>query len=320
MNDIATAGLMDSEQRCFRVGQVYEICLLLMIAYSTWTAHPMPLDPTQKVQALSVVGNVFGTESVLGALQILPVLKVSLLAMLFLWITRQARRWTFVLAPLTFIMLMSCVVETQYFVRHQSNFAAVAFIVLGATRFYGAVPDKLQQAALNKPRSRSKDLFASNALPKWAFLLMIFYIGISYTMSALTKIHFSGWQWSDGSALMVWLDTWALDPNNFLTQLISGNVYVAAVMQTTTLVVELCACLMLLFPKLRPICGIALVGFHVSVEYLMGFGFYANIFLDFYLLIVCFGVAEYRFGLADVFPLDRTNPSPASPASGVVTQ
>ena len=310
MSDMLSTSSMKSEQTCFTVGQVYEFCLLLVIAYATWMASPTRLDPAYKLQALSVVGNLFGTDPVLRALSFMPVLKVALLAMLLLWITRQAQRWTFVLAPLTFILLMSCVVETQYFAQHQSNFAAVAFLVLGVTRFYAATPDELHQGVSKKANSKRIDPFASNALPQWAFLLLIFYIGISYTMSALTKLHFSGWQWCNGQSLMVWVDSWSLDPNNPLKRLISGNVYVASLMQTTTFVVELCAILMLLFPKLRPICGIALVGFHLSVEYLMGLGFYPNIFLDFYLLVVCFGVSEYRIGLADVFP-SRVNPSPA---------
>ena len=310
MNDMLTNGSMPSEQGHLRIDQVYQLGLLLVIAYATWTASPTPLDPASKTQALSVIGNVFGADFALRAIQFLPVLKLSLLAMLFLWITRQAQRWTFVLAPLTFILLMSCVIETQYFARHQTNFAAMAFVVLGATRFYAADPNQLQQGVLNKPKSPSINPMASDALPQWAFLLLIFYIGISYTMSGLTKLHFSGWQWSDGRALMIWVDTLSLNPNNFLTRLISGNVYIAAIMQTTTFVVELCAILMLPFPKLRPIFGIALVGFHLSVEYMMGYGFYANIFLDFYLLIVCFGVSKYRVGLADVFAVRALRDQP----------
>ena len=310
MNDMLATGSIESEQTGFRIGQAYEFCLLLVIAYETWMASPLSFDPTLKTQALSVVGNLFGTEPVLQALHFLPVLKLSLMAMLCLWITRQAQRWTFVLAPLTFILLMSCVVETHFFARHQTNFAAVAFVVLGATRFYAAGPKELRNGALNKSKSANIDPFTKNALPQWAFLLLIFYIGISYTMSALTKLHFSGWQWCNGHALMMWADRWSCNPDNFLKQLISGNSYIAAIMQTTTFVVELSAVLMLLFPKLRPICGIALVGFHVSVDYLMGVGFYGNIFLDAYLLIVCFGVSEYRVGLADVL-FNRANPSTA---------
>ena len=51
---------------------------------------------------------------------------------------------------------------------------------------------------------------------------------------------------------------------------------------------------MFFMPRLRVILGVILVGFHLSIEMLFGFGFYANIFLDLDILVLCYAVPQYR--------------------------
>ena len=133
-------------------------------------------------------------------------------------------------------------------------------------------------------------------LPGWCFMLLVYYIGISYTYSGLSKLYFSGFSWADGSSLMMWVEAWATGRENPLYELLTNHHWLARMLQTTTLVAELFAILMLFIPRLRPVLGLIFVGFHLSIELLFDFGFFANIFLDTYILIVCFVIPEYRIG------------------------
>ena len=125
-------------------------------------------------------------------------------------------------------------------------------------------------------------------------MVLVFYIGVSYTFSGIEKLYCSGLQWGDGRALMMWVDVHATNRDNILFEAIVGSHLIAFVLQMTTLVAEAAGLLMLFVPGLRVILGIILVGFHVSIELLFGFGFYANIFLDFHILILCYCVPQYR--------------------------
>ena len=181
--------------RCFEVG------LLLLVAYFTWIAALSPIANETKIQALSLVGLFIDPDSLISA-RLLIALKLIMTVLLALWLFKRANRFVYALAPLVFILLMSSVVETHYFVRHQTNFCAMAFVVLGAARFFGSRP--------------GRDFDAVDPLPAWAFMSLVFYIGISYTFSGIEKLYYSGLQWGDGRALMMWVDVHATNRDSIL--------------------------------------------------------------------------------------------------------
>lgn len=271
------------------VAMVYEFGLLLIITLTVICVSPLAVDPALKLQPLSLLGMVIPTDflmlpAVHAILQILTLIAIGL------WVLKKATRWIYVATPILFIAFMSTVVESHYFIHHQSHFAAMALVLLGAARFSGSKPTK--DLATND--SNTNQSAPVDPLPGWCFMLLVYYIGISYTFSGISKLYYSGWAWGDGSSLMMWVEAKASGRDNLLFELLTNHHWLASTLQTTTLITELFAILFLFIPRLRPIFGLVFVGFHLSIEILFGFSFIPNIFLDAYILIVCFMVPEYR--------------------------
>ena len=266
------------------VAAVYEIGLLLIVLYTVISESPLAIDPDSKLVPLSVLGMAIDTNFLLLA-PVSMVLKLLTCIAIGMWLLKQGGRWIYIAAPALFIAFMSTVVESQYFVRHQSHFCAMAFVLLGAARFSGTrKSDDSNQST--KP--------VVDPLPGWCFMLMVYYIGLSYTFSGIAKLCYSGIGWANGSSLMMWVESMASGRDNLLFDLLTNHHWLASALQTTTLAAELFAIVILLAPRLRPVFGLVFVGFHMSIEILFGYGFFANIFLDTYILIVCFMVPEYR--------------------------
>ena len=263
------------------VASVYEICLLLIIGFSICVKAPIVIDLADKLQPVTLLG-LMVPPSVLLMPSVSMLLRILAFAALAMWILKIGSRWIYIVAPILFIAFMSTVVESHYFVEHHTHFCATAFVLLGAARFVGARQPDVDGHSKVDP------------LPKWCFMLLLYYIGISYTFSGICKLYYSGLSWGDGSSLMMWVETGAINRDNLLFQLLTSHHWLASILQTTTLLAESLAVLVLFVPRLRPLFGLTLVGFHLSIELLYGFGFYSNIFLDTYILIVCFLVPEYR--------------------------
>ena len=261
------------------IARFFEIGMLFLVAHFTWVATHSPIAIETKVQALSAVGLFIDPASLISA-RLLIALKILMFALLALWLSKRANRVVYALAPFVFILMMSSVVETHYFVKHQTNFCAMAFVVLAAARFFGS--------------KKGQNFDSVDPLPSWAFMTLVFYIGVSYTFSGIEKLYCSGLQWGDGRALMLWVDVHAAHCDNILFDAIVGSHLFASILQMTTLVAETAGLMMLFVPRLRVILGVILVGFHVSIELLFGFGFYANIFLDAHILILCYFAPQYR--------------------------
>jgi len=124
----------------------------------------------------------------------------------------------------------------------------MAFVLLGAAKFAGT-----RQADVNSDSN-------ADPLPQWCFMLLLYYIGISYTFSGICKLCYSGLSWGDGSSLMMWVEADAINRDNLVFQLLTSHHWLASILQTTTLIAEVIS----------------------------------NIFLDTYILIICFLVPEYR--------------------------
>jgi hypothetical protein len=278
----ASTKLSDSAIRKL-MGRGFELGLLGVALYYSCTATSLPIDPGAKTAALSVIGWLIGAEKLLS-IPLLP-LKFAMIVLLSGWAFGKLPRFLYLATPVCFILLMSCVVETHYFTQHQTNFCAMCLMVIGAVKFIGSAGGKI--------------ISTVDPLPRWAFSLLLYYIAISYTFSGFMKIYQSGFGWADGKSLMMWVDVNAISRDNLLFESLTSSRPLATIMQLTTLIAELGAFLILLVPKARIPLGCLLVGFHVSVEFLMGLGFYGNIFIDFYLLVVCYCAIDYRITMKD---------------------
>ena len=110
------------------------------MAYFTWIAALSPIANETKIQALSLVGLFIDPNSLISA-RLLIALKLIMTAMLALWLVQRANRFVYVLAPLVFIL--PSVVETHYFVRHQTGSDFLRDLVACKTRGVFAVDTDL---------------------------------------------------------------------------------------------------------------------------------------------------------------------------------
>ena len=252
------------------LGHVFYCGVLIIAAYQCVT---LTVDPIagEKVINSSLLGLVVGGENIscLGASVVLRLVASGMLLMA----TVVRKPWTVTAATALFGLVMSSMVETHYFVRHQSNIVLVSLIVLTMVSWF----------------DRRK-----HPLPTWAAMAILFVLTVGYTHSGLAKLQHSGFAWADGGSLVFWLseltpyaDAWWLQPA-FEYPLI------ATMGQAIVLAAELLAVGAFFIPRLRPWVGFILVGFHLSIEYLMGLQFYGNIFIDAFVLILCQRCPRYR--------------------------
>jgi hypothetical protein len=118
----------------------------------------------------------------------------------------------------------------------------------------------------------------SPVYPRWVYALSVFYIGLFYGLSGLGKLLTSGLAWPNGVSLQLWASLWG-DPDSFWTRLILSNRTFARGLQICTLVGETSGFLAIVSPRLRPLVGFALVGFHYGAICVFSWGFHANMVL-----------------------------------------
>ena len=271
--ELAT-GNFEAPSRRRLVASAYEICLLILVFLTVYCETAYDIDPAIKLQPMTVLGMVIPPWVLM-----LPAVSTSLKLLVFtalaLWVLKKGTRWVYIAAPILFISYMSTAAETAYFVHHQSHFCAIAFALMGAAKFWGSAPGKTEAINSNAAQSSSVD-----PLPRWCYMLLIYYIGISYTFAGCTKLYYSGFSWGDGSSLMMWLDALGQNRDNLLFDLLTKHHWLASILQTTTLVAEVAGILVLFMPRMRPVLGLVFVGFHLSIELLFSYNFFSNVFLD----------------------------------------
>ena len=311
--------------------QVLEYTVLLLAGYTALVAAPEPLRP--KVQNVSLLGYLFPVAR-FGTPVVFHTLKAFQFVTLLGWLLAnrgRASRAVYLVSPVILCLLTSLVVETQFFVHHQPNFCVIAFILLGVVRFIhlSQPPSTLAggwggAAEAETGPGRGPDTGCAEhsptvcgiVLPPWTYFLFLYYISLSYTYSGLTKIWYSGWDWANGSSLMFWVAHFAPYRDTWLYAVITEHFWLAWIMQVVTFFVETFCLVVIFWPHARPIFGLLLVGFHLSVETLFGFHFYANILLDALILIGYYAIPEYRITASD-FLRWLTTPSDAQVGKGL---
>tara|TARA_R110002049_G_scaffold4601_5_gene32085 strand:- start:127978 stop:128919 length:942 start_codon:yes stop_codon:yes gene_type:complete len=257
--------------------QLLQATVLVLVGWYTIDASLDVMDA--KAERLSVLGYLFPEAAFTQHALFVSLQCVTAIAFA-LWMLptiTQRGRVIFLLAPFAFLLMNSVAVETHYFTRHQTHFCAVAFLLLGIVRFTNDRPGQ-----------------PTRTLPQWAYFLLLYYICVTYSYSGVAKIENSGIGWGNGSSLMFWVDRWAEDRDSLLFRMITGNVWIAMLMQNTAFLAELFCAAALFIPRLRPVFGAVLIGFHCSIELLFGLGFYANIMLDAIILVGFWMLPDYQ--------------------------
>lgn len=110
--------------------------------------------------------------------------------------------------------------------------------------------------------------------------IILFFMGFGYTTAAISKLVVTGFNWSDGRHLWMWmteksvdnLSKFGLHEYNFLQQMAFVSVPVATASLTFGLIAELFGFL-IWFKKLRPFVVLAVMGLHLGIFLTMNIWF-----------------------------------------------
>lgn len=123
-----------------------------------------------------------------------------------------------------------------------------------------------------------KDFWSKRSYPEWVHWSSVCVISIFYGYSGLSKLLYSGLEWPNGVTLQLWTLMWG-DKKSSITELILSNRQIAAVVQSIVLIAECLAPFAIISKKIRVICGVVLVGFHVINERVFHLDFWGNAIL-----------------------------------------
>jgi hypothetical protein len=112
--------------------------------------------------------------------------------------------------------------------------------------------------------------------PRWVYQLSLFYVCLFYGFSGWTKLLTSGPGWANGVSMQIWVHLFKAS-DSIWSQLILDNRYAARGLQAATLIAEAGTPLALFFPRLRPLFGLALIGFHYGAIAVFGWAFHGNV-------------------------------------------
>jgi len=130
----------------------------------------------------------------------------------------------------------------------------------------------------------------------FAFGFLIFFLGLAYTSSAISKLIGTGVTWIDGNHLWLWISEKSVDVlagygtfnYSFIQELALSNRFIATVILSFGLLTELTAFL-LWWKKLRPYIITLVIGMHLGIYYSMNI-----FFLSYMIELVIVGYPWYR--------------------------
>jgi hypothetical protein len=196
-----------------------------------------------------------------------------------LWAAGRAVPWSGWLAALSFTAVVALYAENSSQLTHVAHLTNTLLLVYAA--WWHANRGEIRAARA------AGHFWATPLYPRWAYSLSVFSVGLFYGLSGLTKWRTSGSAWPNGVSLQLWATLWG-DPNSVWTRLVLSQRHFAAALQWAALLGETAGFLAIVSTRLRPLVGLALIGFHVGQIAVFGWGFHANmvllalVFLPFY--------------------------------------
>lgn len=254
-----------------RYGQLSLWCLIATGIYYTLIAQIEPRAIEQIVSPAALLpAEIWQSDTIFLFLKILSI------GGLLLWALNFSTPTMALLGTSGLTAVVACAVTGQIYVRHQPHVINMLLI------FYAIWC--LTRAGERQFAPRLWGFGRAAPYPEWLFALCVLYLSTTYTFSGLTKLMSSGLDWPNGISLQLWCLGGASD-GNIARSLCLFDSRVAATLQAIVLFAESTCILAYRFPRLRPIYGLTLIGFHLSVELLFDFRFYGNICADFIFLV-----------------------------------
>ena len=204
-----------------------------------------------------------------------PVFFVAVRCMLvittLLWFFRIAVPWSCWACVVCFTLMWSLRMENVCNGAHIFNVTNMLLVIYAM--WYQFYHVEIHQSHVRGDYSQTP-LF-----PRWAFLLILFYLGWFHSLAGFSKVATSGWGWGDGTSLQLWVYLFGYHPSPS-TQLILYDNRLTAILQTGALVIECCSVLCVFNRWIRYAIGIGLFGFYMGVlTTFIDFGFHFNAIL-----------------------------------------
>ncbi len=184
-----------------------------------------------------------------------------------LWAAQVLLPWSSWLAALAFTLVMALHYENKNALAHSTHLTNVLLWLYAL--WYGCCAGDIRRAL------RAGRFWSTPLYPNWIQALALFYIGLFYSMSGVSKLVHSGVGWANGTSLQLWVMLWG-DKASFWTQQLLAHRSLAQLLQTTTLAAEVVALPAVCFRRTRFLEGLALVGFHVGSISVFHYTFHAN--------------------------------------------
>jgi hypothetical protein len=187
-----------------------------------------------------------------------------------LWFLRRFLPWSAWFTALSFNAVVALYFENSSQETHVAHVAG-AFLFIYAL-WYHFYRREIRDA------NRAGRFWTTPLYPRWVYTLSVFYLGLFYGLSGFNKLAVSGLSWPNGVSLQLWAELFG-DKSSVFTQMILSSRTAAAAMQWAALVGECGGLVAVVSPRLRPLVGLLLIGFHVAQISVFGWGFYTNMFM-----------------------------------------
>lgn len=185
----------------------------------------------------------------------------------FLWAARRLLPWSSWLAALSFTLVLALHFENKNALSHSTQLTCVLLWLYAL--WYACCARDVRAA------DRAGRFWHTPLYPNWVHALALFYVGLFYSLSGLSKLTCSGAAWANGVSLQLWVQLWG-DRGSFWAQLVLAHRPLAQALQAATLAAELLALPAVCFRPTRALVGLALVAFHVGTISIFHYTFHAN--------------------------------------------
>ncbi|MBT5724535.1 MAG: hypothetical protein HOI74_10950 [Gammaproteobacteria bacterium] len=184
---------------------------------------------------------------------------------------------------LSYTILVSIFWENLPWFRHK--FIVPNWVLLYYALWYLFYRDDIAASIVNK-----KFWLNPNLYPRWVYLGSVLSIALLYNYGGVSKFLAAGFNWGEGLSLQLWVSMMG-KPDFILTEFILSDRENAHLLQRGVTIVQSFA-LLALIPHLRPVIGLGLIAFQLSVELTFGIPFRGNIVLLAVFFLPWFGVFE----------------------------
>jgi hypothetical protein len=293
----------------------YEIVLVLLLLASAKLAVSRWIDPFKEVgeqvattaeyRAISIAA--LFPESWLRSSTFHRICSSTLFVASLAWLLKLWPRFSSVVTIVTLVLQMSLLYTFDSVLHHRYHLLAQSLLAFAIATFcMGAESDKSVRV--------STSYWQRRVYPSWLFVVVVYLIGLSYTLSAITKFAESGIDWCSGTGLQahMWKSEELFKSTgasfaSALRQTVLNNHGVATVLAVSTLLLELVGVVALCGVFTRRFIGVSLLAFHFGAWLTLGILFPVNILLLIMFFVIGVEVFDREAGVTRLWRIQESS-------------